>query len=365
VREFLAVIAILCCLPLRAEAQRQWRTEIGLQGGFTRAVLAGTGADPTDAYTLPGFDLGPALPVATGLFVIIPWSNKLAFEADFAASQLSIGTSGTFLMLGARGNYALAPGLYAAAGGAMSYSNGIFGNDTQLGVQGALGFRARLSGSLRGRLELRSTFWGKTDNFGAVDAYSVLLGLSTETSPARTSSPTVRTAASGRWSPSIGIAGGYAHVKLVGGGSLTTLAVPGYGSGLNAIFIPEVTLPPTIFAILPLGRRIALEPAIDVQRFQESGQTDFSANAAARLDYVVRGDWYGALGGNFHYVKSTGIKAFVRPGVNVAWGYRFTFGGALRARVETNYTMFAGNRTFRIEPANAFGVMLGVMSPLR
>jgi hypothetical protein len=116
---------------------------------------------------------------------------------------------------------------------------------------------------------------------------------------------------------------------------------------------------------VPLGTRIALEPALDVHRFQESGQTSFSGNVSARLDYALNQAWYGAVGGNLHYLKSTGVTGFARTGVNVGWGYRFGLSQALGGRIEMNYTMFAKNRTFGIDPANTFGLMMGVTAPLR
>jgi hypothetical protein len=366
VQRTFATLALLVSVATSAQAQKSWQTEFGIQGGFTRLVAAGTGGDPTDAFSLPGFNLGTLVPSAAGLYVTIPWTQKLAVEADIAASQFSSGVSVTLVSLGVRGDYAVTRHFYAGAGGAITYNNGVGANETQLGVQAALGYRYRLSRTLNGRLEARTTFFGKAENAQALNTYSVLAGVSTVTSrggrPARSTSPAPSRRA---WAAQLGIAGGYANVHVVGGGSLTALAIPGYGGGLSSIVVNEITLPPTVFAIIPIGNKIAVEPALDIHRFQGSGQTDFSGNLSARLNYAVHGGWYAALGGNLHYIKSTGVDAGTRTGLNLGWGYRFPFLAGLGGRVETNYTMFGKNTKLGVAPTNTFGLMFGATMALK
>lgn len=365
-----AMLVLLAGVTTSGQAQRSWQTEFGIQGGFTRLVAAGTGGDPTDAFSLPGFSLGSLAPSAAGLYVIVPWSQKLAVEADVAASQFTTGATATLLSVDIRGDYALTRSIYAAAGGALTYNNGLGANETQLGIQGALGYRYRLSRALNARLEARATFFGKAENVGPVDTYSVLLGVSTVTSRGRAGRSTSTASTRRAWTPQLGIAGGYANVHLVGGGSLSALAVPGYGGALGPALgsgpgFSEVTLPPTVFAIIPVGDKIAVEPALDIHRFQASGQTDFSGNLSVRLDYAVHGGWYGAVGGNLHYIKTTGVDAATRTGINLGWGYRFPLVSALGGRVELNYTMFGENTDLGLAPTNTFGLMFGATMPLR
>ena len=365
-RRSLVVIALLALCATSAQAQKAWQTEFGIQGGFTRLVQAGAGADPTDAISIPGFNLGSLIPAPAGIYVTIPWTQKLAVETDFAASQFSSGLTATLVTFDVRANYALTKHLYGAAGGGLAYNNGI-ANETQLGVQAAVGYRYGLSRTLNGRVEARTTFYGKAENAGAVDAYSFLIGVSTVTSRGRPAARSTASANAARraWTPRLGIAGGYASVNVIGVGSLTALSVPGYGSALGAVLTSEVTLPPTIFAILPIGKKIAIEPALDIHRFQESGQTSFSGNLSVRLDYAVHGGWYGALGGNLHYIKDTGLDAATRTGINVGWGYRFPLVAALGGRVEANYTMFGENTDLGLAPTNTFGLMFGVTMALK
>lgn len=369
-RRTFAMLALLAGVTTTGRAQRSWQTELGIQGGFTRLVAAGTGGDPTDAFSLPGFNLGNALPSTAGVYVIIPWSQKLAVETDVAASQLNLGGTITLFSLGVRGDYALTRQLYAAAGGALTYNNGV-ANETQLGVQAALGYRQRLTGTLHGRLEVRTTFYGKAENAPAVNTYGVLLGVSTATTRARAARSGSAAATRRAWTPQLGLSGGYANVHLVGFGGGTALAFPGYGGAIGtalatgAPFLRAVALPPTMFVILPVGDKVAIEPGIDIHRFQESGQTDFSGNLSARLNYAVHGGWYAALGGNLQYLKTTGVSAATRTGVNVAWGYRFPLTGVLGGRVEMNYTVFGKNTDLALDPTNTFGLMFGAMMPLK
>ena len=360
----LGVIALVALVATNAQAQNSWQTEFGIQGGFTRLVLAGAGADPTDLISLPGFNLGSLIPSAAGLYFTIPATRKLAVESDVAFSQFSSGLTATLFTLGVRGDYAVTRHLYGAAGGALAYNNGI-ANSTQLGVQAGVGYRFGLSRTLNGRFEARTTFYGKTDNASPANAYSALFGVSTVTSHARSSHSNSAAAAQRAWRPALGISGGYASVTAIGSGTLSALALPGYGGALGPVLTSEVTLPPTIFAIIPVGNKIAVEPALDIHRFQESGQTSFSGNLAARLDYAIHGGWYGALGGNLHYIKQTGANAATRTGVNLGLGYRFPLVAALGGRFEANYTMFGKNTDLGLVPTNTFGMMFGVTMPLK
>lgn len=365
-----AILALLAGIPTGAQAQRSWQTEFGMQGGWTRLVFAGSRSDPTDVFSVPGFNLGTLVPTAAGLYAIIPTSGKLAVETDFAASQFSFGATISAVHLGVRGDYALTRRAYGAAGATLTYINGV-ANETQLGLQAALGYRYSLSGRLNGRVEVRTMFTGKADNAPPMDLYSVLLGVSTVTSR----NPRARNASAApsrrAWTAQLGVAGGYANVHLVGTGSVTALAFPGYGSAFSNTIgtaIPgfgAVTLPPTVFAIIPISDKVAIEPGLDIHRVQGSGQTNFTGNFSARLNYAVHGGWYGGVGGNLQYFKATGVNAATRPGFNVGWGYRLSLPGALGGRVELNYTMFGRNSDLLFDPTNVLGLMVGVTMPLK
>ena len=365
-----AILALFAGITTSAQAQRSWQTEFGMQGGWTRLVFAGSRSDPTDLVSVPGFNLGTLVPTAAGLYAIIPASQKLAVETEVAASQFSVGATISVLHLGVRGDYALTRRVYGAAGGTLTYINGV-ANETQLGLQAALGYRYPLSGRLNGRVEVRTTFTGKADNAPPLDMYSVLLGVSTATGRSRTARNAAQPASRRAWTAQLGIAGGYANVHLIGTGSVTALAFPGYGGAFGNTFgslVPSfgaVTLPPTVFAIIPIADKVAIEPGLDIERLQGSGQTTFSGNLSARVDYAVHGGWYGGVGGNLQYLKSTGAKAATRIGLNVGWGYQFLLTGALGGRVELNYTMFRRNTDLGFDPTNVLGLMFGATMPIK
>jgi hypothetical protein len=255
---------------------------------------------------------------------------------------------------------------YAAAGGTLGYINNPGSSETQLGVQGALGYRRHLTGPLNARLEARFTGWAKTDNIIPYDVYSALIGVSTATRRAPAARGGRDDEGGHAWTSQLGIAAGYASIHGVGNsGDLVVLAFPGFGSGFQAFGASAVVLPPTVFAIVPIGSKIALEPGMDIHRAQTSGVTNFNANVSARLNYAVTGGWYGALGGSLNYIKNTSASAVTRTGLNLAWGNRFPLTGSLGGRVEVNYTMWRRNSGVGLPPINTFAVMFGVTMPLQ
>lgn len=364
-RKLLGVLALAAIVATTAQGQQAWQKEIGIQGGFTRLVAPGTGGSPTDVVSLPGFNLGPLLPSAAGVYAVIPWKNKLAIEVDVAASQLTATGSATLLALGVRGDYALSDRFYAAAGGALGYVNTGGTQETQLGVQAAVGYRRRLSGALNGRLEVAARLWGKAENLGPQNAYSVLLGVSTPTRRASAARGAQRGAARSAWTKQLGVAGGYANVHEVGGANdLTVLMFPSWGSAFAAVGSPEFSLPATLFAIVPVGNKIALEPGLDIHRIQSGGTTTFAGTLSARLNYAVSGGWYGAAGGTLQYIKA-GATTATRTALNTAWGYRFALTGPLGGRVEMNYTLWGRNTDVGTAPINTLGLLFGVLVPIR
>ena len=366
-RKLFTVLALAACAATSAQAQNAWQSELGIQGGFTRLVQAGSGGGPLDQVSLPGFNLGPAAPFPGGLFLIIPWKPKLAIEPEFSFAELNnAGTAATLISVGLRGNYALSERFYAAAGVGVGYISNTGQNDQQFGLQAALGYRRHFTGPLNVRVEARMTAWAKTDNLTPYDLYSVLVGVSTGVGARRGGRAAAPARSASLWTKAFGIAGGYVHTHEVGGGNdLVTLALPGFGGALTAFGTPEGTTPPTLFAIFPMGNKIALEPGIDIHRMQSGGNTVFAGTVQGRFNYSFGSRWYGALGGNLQYIKATGTDATTRTGLNLAWGYRFQLSGALGGRTELNYTMWGKNTDIGTAPINTLGLMFGVTVPLK
>ena len=353
------------CIATPVTAQN-WTAEFGMQSGYTRIKPAGTSAsDHVDLFGVPTVNLPGFLPGNASLFAILPWKRQLAIETSLSAVQGdAIGLLGdaTFFNVGLRADYAITPAVYAAAGGALNWIESGGQSETQLGIQAAVGYRFGFIAGLRGRVEANVLFLGKSELLNPVDAYALTFGVSRAV---RRASPGATRRTDRAFTPAIGFQGGYSRSHAVGGfaGSFTTLSFPGAGGA----FTPLGGAPamPTIFAILPVGRKFALEPGADMLRIQTSGTTSFAGNLSLRANFAVSGGWYGALGGNLVYLKATGSSAETLTGANVAWGHRFHLTGDLGGRVELNYLMMAKNDNVGFPAVNTLGLQFGVTLPLR
>ena len=370
-------------------SQRSWSPELGVQGGFSRFKLAGTGglSKPVDFFDVPGFGgLGPAIPAGiTALYAIVPAARQLALEVSFTTAQLSVarpflglgGLGITVASTGLRGDYAITPNIYAAAGGTLGFVETSGQHETQLGVEAAAGYRLHLGPRLVSRLEVNWQSVKRAKLLPPWNTYAVLFGLSSpvapSSAPAATSPTPPSPPAPGRWQPAIGVAGGYSRIHLVGGNQdVTIMSFPIWGTGPTASPLGAVwPTPPTLYALVPVGGRLAVEPGIDFHRIQTGGITVFSGNIAGRVDYAVSSGWYAGGGLNLHVIKATkgtfsdtSKTTVIVPGVNVGWGYRFHFSGELGGRVEINYTMFKDNSDLG-QATNTVGLMLGAALPLK
>ncbi len=352
---------VCACLALAACAAtadgQSWTTHVGIQGGWSRVQQTGVAGDPLFSLTFPGLSLGSSLPAPGAVFVIAPISDRLAVEPGFSAAQL--GLLGSSATLGVRLDYSMGRGLYAALGGVLAYRQANGATDVQPGIQAALGFRRHVSGTLHGRVEVNWQTIARSDRFTAKNAYSVLLGL---TAPVARGERTV--APPGAWRATIGVQGGYASYHIAGLGGFTFLSVPGLGGAMYLGTSLPIVLPPTVFLTVPVGRRMAIEAGLDVNRVQRSDSTQLAATTTIRVNYAFDSRWYAAGGAALHTLTQTGERATSVPGLYVAGGYRFPFAGALGARVEMSYTVMRRNERFGIA-SQTFAIMMGVTIPLR
>ena len=363
-RRTFVLLALVAGLTTTVQAQKAWQSEIGIQGGYMRLVNAGGGGH-NDYLGLPGFNLGSAAPFTPAFFAVFPWKEKMGIELGVAAAQLQGNLAASLAEVDLRINYALTPQVYAGVGGALDFINNAGTSDQQLGLQAAVGYRKHLTGPLMGRLEFRTMFWGKTDNVAPRNLYSLLFGVSARTGRgAPAAGRGARGANNARaWSPQLGLAAGYVNMHEVGGVDLTTLTFPSFGAALGAFGTQQFALPPTLFMIIPVGKKVALEPGIDIHRVQGNGTTQFSSNVSARFDYALNTRWYAALGGSLHYMK-IGSTSITRTGLNTAMGIRFPLTSAFGGRLEVNYTMWGKDADKGIAPVNPFAVLFGATVPL-
>jgi hypothetical protein len=374
-------LLVLTALGLLASpdmaAQQRWQTEVGVQGGFTRQAPPGMGKlfriDLVDLPGVGGFG-------RTAVYVILPVREKIAIEPSFLVSQGSYGNGFTRAMIVVRGDYAFTPRIYGAAGGTLDYADNDAFHATKLGVQFAGGYRFGLGSTLRGRVEIQWQYFKEPAYPWWNNNYSLLLGLAAPTHGAALAPRQARP--SGRsWEPAIGIQGGYSRVHIVQYGSYAFLTLPGWGNS-NATsmeYVPgfaftAMLTPPTLFAVVPLGSRMAIEPALDVHR-EKGGGTLFTGNFSVRLDYAVSDHWYGAAGGNLAYFKAPKgylffndptITSTTKKGVNVAWGYRFGFGHGLGGRLEASYVMMKQSvKLIGPQANNITNISFAVTAPLK
>lgn len=359
-RPLLGLFALGAFAASPLASQRSWAPEVGVRGGFVRFKLTGTAAaDHSDLVDVPGFGSGYG-----SLFAVIPIGARVAVEPSIAFTQVELGDptfiflSNTNVDLGLRANYALTTHVFAAVGGALIFSESSGQHDMQLGVQAAVGYRTSISDRLATRIEAQiiSHARGGNDLFQPANVYAVLVGFSAR---AR-SAPRPPASGPGFWTPALGVAGGYSRAHLSGFGTaidFTLFSAPG---SVAAAGIPA---PPSMFAIIPLTNRLALEPGFDVHRTQSSGTTSFTGLFSARLDYAVGAHWYAAAGPAMQVVKSTGSSAFGIAGLGLAWGTRFAVAGDLGGRVELGYAMFK-ERSGSPFAVNTFGVLFGATMPL-
>jgi hypothetical protein len=366
-----AILAVLATVATAAPAQKSWQPEIGIQAGYTKVKPAGTGADDAESFImLPGVSTVAPLLTYGSIYAIIPWGNKVAVEPTFGFSQFQAGPGGlTATRIGARINYAITPKFYGAAGGVLNYIESSGNNGTQLGVQLGVGYRLRLAQGLNGRIELQWVSTKNSDNVtGPFNAYSALIGVSAPlsggTGRAGTPARAARSSSSNSvWTRAIGFTAGYSRVHTVGGGDFVFLTAPGVGGSLPGLgaYSPA---PPVLFAIFPIGRKIALEPALDVTSVDQGGGADMGVALGVRLNYAFVHGWYGAIGGQLSHVNpSSGSSASVFGGT-LAWGDRFNLTSALGGRVELNYLMFPANSDVGVA-TNTLSLLFGLTMPLR
>jgi hypothetical protein len=353
------VLGVLTLLASPLAAQNFWQPAIGIQGGYARIKPAGTGrSDAVDLIEFPTPGYVAPLLAGSSLFAVIPVGRRLAIEPTFSVANLtqSVGGDVTTARVGLRADLALSSSFYGAIGGVLNNLQQGGQHSTQFGAQIAAGYR-----------------FGLTPRLGPTDTYALLFGVSSRLNRTPAARGT-RAPAAGDWAPMIGVTGGYSSIHGDGTGlQITGVFFPGFGGSAAALtgagtFLPQT---PTLFAIIPVGRRLAFEPGIDLHRFQGNGQTVFAANLAGRLDYAVAGGWYAALGAHEEWVKATkgsfadSTKTSVGiTGASVAWGYRFHLAGDLGARTELNYAAFGKNDSAKTPAVNTISILFSIMMPL-
>ena len=363
-QRLLTIAALAVLGGSTATAQNSWTAEVGIQGGFARVKPAGTGtSDGMTLLDVPGGSFVYSTLGSAALYAIIPWHHRLAIETQLSGSEVNGGGGASFAVarVGLRGDYAVTPHVYAAAGGLLNYLQGFGSDHMQLGVQVALGYRRRLTSTINGRIEASFTATEKKA-LGALDIYAVQLGVSAPL--VRPQTMTTGHSGTRSWEPAFGVSGGYSSMHVVGTtGAIDGVFFPGVGGGLY--LLAPVATAPTMFAIFPLGGKLAIEPGFDYRSASQGGASIKVINVAARLDYAVTGNWYAAAGGHLLDFNTSVGASGTAHGVDVAWGYRFHLVGAFHGRFETNYSLNPKSTKLAIPAINTLSLTFGAMMPLK
>lgn len=351
-------------------AQSLWTPQIGLQGGYTRIKPAGTGADDAvGLIDLPGSSYATAIYGYGAVFGVIPSSRRVAVELQLGTSQITTESSGSASVLRGtlRLDYALSPGFYVGAGGSLLYLDAGSSHESQLGVHAAAGYRRGLTETLNGRVELQATFHGKADQLPPIDSYAAVVGVSTAVGR----HPGARGPASRAraWDPAVGLTAGYLRTHIVGdstGADVASITLPGIGSSFAPLGL-AIPGPTTLFIILPVGTKIAVEGGLDVHSISQSGGsgTATAINASGRLDYAVAGGWYAAAGGALTNVNPSSGSGGTLTSGSLAWGYRFGLGAGIGGRVEASFHMQQSNSDLNAPAMNTFGLLFGTSVALK
>lgn len=167
------------------------------------------------------------------------------------------------------------------------------------------------------------------------------------------------------WQPAVGIAGGYVSSYLPGnGGSFGTFSAPLIGSN-SALALEGLATPPSLFGIVPLHGRWAVEPALDYHSFSgNNGAPKLSSIlVSARADYAFDRVWYAAAGGQVSFFDGAGIGSQTRAGALVAVGGRFHLAGRVGGRAEFSYGFFGHSTDLMAQQNIAW--LVGLTVPLR
>ncbi len=161
--------------------------------------------------------------------------------------------------------------------------------------------------------------------------------------------------AQGQWAPEVGVVGGFARLMPAGGGQppyADRLDLPGSASAYT-----------TLFAVLPLTPRLALEPALAAShsRFKEASDllpaaSSSNVRVTLRADVAVAAGFYVAAGGLVRY-KEIADGHDLQLGALGALGYREDLGTHLAARIE--FQWISQRQTDSIVPTNVYAVLLG------
>lgn len=362
-----SLVAITLGATAPLQAQQQWEPQVGILAGFMHQTVNG---QDLSTWSLPGSGLaGLGFPVPSSVYGIVPLRGRWAVEIGAGVNDLSVG-GGQFstLTLAPRLDAALTQHLYAALGPTMTALRLGGLSLTQWGGAGAVGYRMRLTRHLTARVEAyyEHRFAADTNNAPKADLYGVQLGFAAvlgqpapPSRPARGAVPVNP----GLWSPAIVLSAGYVNAFAPGQGSVSFFTLPGAGSAPSTGFTSLVAGPAGASAIIPVSKRIAIEPEVDVHSFAPSGGSTFTAyEVTVRADYAFGRHMYAAVGAGTSGTSGAAPSISEWAGL-AAVGVRFPLVAGVSGRLEYDYASWSGDGSTPGLQTNA--LMFGMVAPIR
>ncbi|MFI5235053.1 MAG: hypothetical protein ACHQXA_05025 [Gemmatimonadales bacterium] len=147
------------------------------------------------------------------------------------------------------------------------------------------------------------------------------------------------------WQSAVGMSAGFTH-NYIPSANLTLNSFAGPLMGSDPAVIAAGGMPqPSLFAVLPLGGRWAVEPAADIHNYSQASTHLLAVTIGARLDFALSHSWYAAGGGSVNYADGNGLSGETRGGAGVALGARFHLMGPVGGRLELGYSFMAASKS--------------------
>jgi hypothetical protein len=351
--------------PVAAQSM-PWKAEVGIRLNYTKTTINGTDITTAGMPSNGFLSLGGV----AGLYGVIPVNDKFAIEPAVGMYDVDFGgTPVTQGDMAVRVLYSVAGPFYVAAGPTLSFAR-ISGTQSSVwGVQGAAGYRRHLSGALSGRAEVYVQKDGKSSLVSDEKPSSWGLLVSLGITPG---APMNRGGSATRlWTPMIGIQGGYSHLTITNGGTdVSSFSVPGSS---NMVLIagseaPLLAVAP-IFAVIPIGERIAVEPSLAYSSYKIEGSGNGHAlGLGVRANYAFNRTLYAGLSydmtsyGGGSGSQLDGLDATTGAGVQA--GVRFPLVSGFTGRTEISYRKLSADDTF-IGDHTITTLSFALMAPLK
>ncbi|HWH04791.1 MAG TPA: hypothetical protein VN674_13950 [Gemmatimonadales bacterium] len=164
-----------------------------------------------------------------------------------------------------------------------------------------------------------------------------------------------------QWGPTaLGLQGGFTYFKYPGTKFFDSeLHLPGFSDGT------PLPTPPSLYLIVPVSGRLALEPSITLGLLGSVGFWNTHFQLGLRGDYLVTSTFYGAIGGILvreGYGNGVTNTSGYNLGAQAGLGARFHLTGVIDGRAEAQVQFWGKTRTGVAQ--NAYSLMLGFTAPV-